>query len=217
MQRLRCTLLADGSSDRALIPVLRWLLRQHCGLVPIELQFADLGRLSKPPRKLSKRIDKSIELYPCDILFVHRDAEREPLHKREEEIRVSCENSDHGGSLYVVKVVPLRMLEAWLLIDEAALRMAAGNPRGREALDMPAVDDLENVVDPKRRLHELLRKASGFRDRRRRLEQFDRDLGQCVQRLATQIGEFSRLRELESFRALEGQIVQLFSECRRLP
>ena len=35
MQELRYTLLADGSSDRALLPILTWLLRQYCGVIPI--------------------------------------------------------------------------------------------------------------------------------------------------------------------------------------
>ena len=36
MQTLRYTLLADGSSDRALLPILTWLLRQYCGAIPIQ-------------------------------------------------------------------------------------------------------------------------------------------------------------------------------------
>ena len=210
MQRLRCTLLADGSSDRALIPILRWLLRKHGGARPIDLDFSDLGRLAKPPRNLSGRIDASIELYPCDILFVHRDAERIPVRTREKEIRTACDASAKGRTLEAVTVVPVRMLEAWLLIDEAALRKAAGNPGGRQTLDMPPVGDLEKLPNPKKTIHELLRDASGFRDRRRRLEQFDRDLGRCVQRVAMQIADFGSLQGLASFRALERQVERLF-------
>lgn len=39
MQELRYTLLADGSSDRALLPILTWLLRQSCGAIPIEAEL----------------------------------------------------------------------------------------------------------------------------------------------------------------------------------
>ena len=75
MQELRVTLVADGSSDRAILPILVWLLREHFGSIPIQPEFSDLRRLQNPPRDLSARIDTSIELYPCDLLFVHRDAE----------------------------------------------------------------------------------------------------------------------------------------------
>ena len=30
------------------------------------------------PRGLSERIRAAVELYPCDLLFIHRDAEGEP-------------------------------------------------------------------------------------------------------------------------------------------
>lgn len=207
MIRLRCTLLADGPSDRALVPLLRWLLREHCGLLPVDLEVADLGRLARPPRKLSQRIDMSIELYPCDLLFVHRDAEKEPIDRRMEEIQQSLVESARGTTVSAISVVPARMLEAWLLIDEAALRTAAGNPRGRQPLDMPTVKELENLVNSKKRLHDILRDASGLRSRRR-LAQFNRDLGKCVQRAAEQIESFAVLRELAAFRALERQIVR---------
>ncbi len=76
MRELRFTLVADGSSDRALLPIFIWLLREHFGRIPIQPEFADLRRLPNPPRELFERIAKSVELYPCDLLFVHRDAER---------------------------------------------------------------------------------------------------------------------------------------------
>ena len=47
MQQLRYTLMADGSSDRALLPILTWLLRQSCGQIPIQPEFADLRRLKR--------------------------------------------------------------------------------------------------------------------------------------------------------------------------
>ena len=52
-------------------------------------------------------------------------------------------------SVRVVCVVPVRMQEAWLLIDEAALRRAAGDPNGTQPLAMPDVQRLEELADPK--------------------------------------------------------------------
>ena len=204
MERLRFTLIADGSSDRALVPVLTWLLRQYWEHVPIQPEFSDLGRLRNPPRSLSQRIDRSIELYPCDLLFVHRDAERESVEKRREEIREALERSERGRTLPTICVVPVRMQEAWLLIDESALKKAAGNPTSRQNLPMPDVRRLEDLPDPKRVLRDLLREASGFQGRR--LEKFNRDLSKCVQRVAQQIDDFGLLRRLAAFRELERQV-----------
>ena len=205
MQRLRFTLVGDGSSDRALIPILTWLLRQYWEGTPIQAEFADLRWLPNPPRKLSQRIDKSVELYPCDLLFVHRDAEGESMEDRFDEIGKSLELSEKGKTLPVVCVVPVRMQEAWLLIDESALKKAVGNPSSRETLPMPDMRKLEGLTDPKNTLHDLLRQASGLQGRR--LRHFNRDLGKCIQRVAQQIGDFRLLRTLAAFRELEDQVV----------
>ena len=210
MERLRFTLVADGSSDRALLPVLTWLLRQHCEGIPIQPEISDLRRLRKPPRDLFQRIDKSLELYPCDLLFVHRDAEGEPVEKRQEEICKALERSERGKTLPVVCVVPVRMQEAWLLIDESALKKAAENPASRQSLSMPPVKRLEDLPDPKKVLHDLLREANDPQGRRQ-LKRFNRKLSQCVQRVAEQIGDFGLLRGLTAFRELEHQVASIGS------
>ena len=82
--KLRFTLVADGPSDRALIPILQWLLQSNLGPIPLESKFADLRelrQLPEPPRSFSVRIALSAELFPCDMLFIHRDAENQPLEK----------------------------------------------------------------------------------------------------------------------------------------
>ena len=205
MQELRYTLVADGSSDRALLPILTWLLRQYCGVIPIQAEFADLRRLSPSPRKLSERIDRSVELYPCDLLFVHRDAESAPIEEREAEIRKALEESSVEGSVRVVCVVPVRMQEAWLLIDEAALRRAAGNPNGTQSLDMPDVQRLEELADPKQLIRDLLRQASELQGRR--LERFN--WRSSAHRVAEMIDDFSVLYKLAAFQRLAAAVEQV--------
>lgn len=202
MQELRYTLVADGSSDRALLPILTWLLRQYLGAIPIQAEFADLRRLSPSPRKLSERIDRSVELYPCDLLFVHRDAENAPIEEREAEIRKAIEESSMEDSVRVVCVVPVRMQEAWLLIDEAALRRAAGNPNGTQPLAMPDVQRLEELADPKQLIRDLLRQASELQGRR--LERFN--WRSSAHRVAEIIDDFSVLYRLAAFQRLAAEV-----------
>ena len=202
MQELRYTLVADGSSDRALLPILTWLLRQSCGAIPIQAEFADLRRLSPSPRKLSERINRSVELYPCDLLFVHRDAENAPIEEREAEIRKALEESVVENSVRVVCVVPVRMQEAWLLIDEAALRKAAGNPNGTQPLAMPDVQRLEELADPKQLISELLRQASELQGRR--LERFN--WRSSAHRVAEMIDDFSVLYRSAAFQRLAAEV-----------
>src|SRR4051812_26771422 len=82
MSALRFTLVSDGSSDRALLPILRWLLIHRDIRAPIVEQWADLRRLRRPPVGLTARIETALDLYPCDLLFIHRDAETAPREQR---------------------------------------------------------------------------------------------------------------------------------------
>jgi hypothetical protein len=148
-----------------------------------------------------------MEFYPCDLLFVHRDAEKEPAERRYAEI---CEAV---GSLKAappawVGVVPIRMTEAWLLIDDHAIRAAAGNPNGTEDLPLPPVVSLEGVADPKRVLYDCLRKASGLTGRR--LHKF-RDQ-QAARRVADYSDDFSPCRRLTAFARLEKDIQSVLAQ-----
>ncbi len=55
MRELRYTLVSDGSSDRALLPILSWLLQEHRVLCPIQAEWADLRLLPHPPKGLTAR------------------------------------------------------------------------------------------------------------------------------------------------------------------
>jgi hypothetical protein len=209
MKELRYTLLCDGSSDIALMPALTWLLREHQVECAIQPQWADLRRLPNPPRELIKKIKDSLELYPCDLLFIHRDAERESREVRTNEIYQAVVKA---AQLIAVPpqicVIPVRMQEAWLLFNEAALRMAAGNPNGRQLLSLPEIIKLEQLPDPKNKLYELLREASGLQGRRRK--QFPVKVR--ARRVAEFITNFAPLRALPAFNALEADIAKVIEE-----
>jgi hypothetical protein len=191
---LACTLAGDGATERALRPILEWLL----GQVSFLQRRGFTVQVAAPAADLGSRLVRAVQEYPCDILFVHRDAEREPREKRVEEIRRAVVAA---GIPACVPVVPVRMTEAWLLIEEGAIRRAAGNPNGEASLPLPKTASLENVPDPKKLLRDCLIEASEKTGRR--LHQFERDLPDRVQRVAELISDFSPLRQLPAFRAFE--------------
>jgi hypothetical protein len=207
MERLDFTLLADGSSDAILIQPLSWLLRRHLD-IPINGTWADLRRLPSPPKGLRERIATALDLYPCDILFVHRDAEGEPHERRIDEIRAAIA----GIETQSVPVIPIRMQEAWLLIDEPALRRAAGNPNGRVTLEMPAIDRLEDIPDPKQTLHELILKASGLSGRRRQKLNPSRQ----AMRLGELIEDYTPLQRLFAFQRVQAATRSVLDDALRL-
>ncbi|MFL6194243.1 MAG: hypothetical protein ACJ75H_08735 [Thermoanaerobaculia bacterium] len=145
-------------------------------------------------------------LYPCDLLFVHRDAEGESHRTRIAEIRDNLRFS--APEQVAVCVVPVRMQEAWLLFNERAIRSAADNPSGRMPLAIPSLDRLEDVANPKEALYGLLAAASGLRPGRlRRFSPAPR-----VHRLAELIEDFSPLRRLGAFQALEEELVAILAQ-----
>ncbi|HBL26047.1 MAG TPA: hypothetical protein DD490_04345 [Acidobacteria bacterium] len=155
-------------------------------------------QVAGPGAGLRERLEKAVRHHPCDVLFVHRDAEKEPKERRLKEIRAAAGTA---GFPPFVPVVPVRMTEAWLLIDETAIRQAAGNPNGEAALPLPKVARLESVADPKGVLRTCLIEASEKTGRR--LQQFERDLPERIQRVAELISDFSPLRQLPAFQDFE--------------
>ena len=179
---LNYAVVADGPSDRALLPIVLWSLRKH----------APLGNFGPPAFRvrgsspISSVVSEVRERYNPDIVFVHRDAERLSYLDR----RVEIPQSDG-----VVPIIPVRMTEAWLLIDEPAIRRAAGNPNGQTPLSLPSVKRLEELPDPKATLRALLLAASELSGRRRK--KFDHTA--AFRRLADLIEDFSPLLGLSAF------------------
>ena len=203
MDELHYTLVAEGSSDAALLPILDWLLKQNGVRCPIQSAWADLRALPLPDSlKFSDKIRISLDYYPCDLLFVHRDADRETREKRVQEIDKTVANLPEGLTPPLVCVIPVRMQEAWLLIDAAAIKSAAGNRRYIGQLELPPVNRLQRISDPKDALHRLLRQASDLNKRRQRSFRVGRRA-----RLVTEfIEDFTPLRQLNAFAALEEEV-----------
>ena len=196
---LRYTLVTDGSSDGALLFVLDWLCRQHVQQA-VEGQWFDPRPFAPPRMPLRDRVRHGLDLYPCDVLFVHRDAEAQGPQHRYEEIAKAVESlAEVDADIPHVCVVPVRMTEAWLLFDETAIRSAAGNPNGTMDLNLPPVDRAEKVPNPKNVLSNAIQTASGRNKRRlKKLNVPRRRL-----RVAELIGNFTPLRQLPAFKRLE--------------
>ena len=208
MTELRFTLLGDGPSDACLLRHLRWLVERYVSEeLVVQANWADLSFFPDRPRGLAERIQAAIEFYQCDLLFVHRDAEKEPAGRRYEEIGEAILSRKHAPVAWV-GVVPIRMTEAWLLIDEQAIRAAAGNPSGAEDLSLPPISSLEDIPDPKALLYDCLRKASGLSGRR--LHKFR--VQQAARRVADYIDDFCACRRLAAFARLENDIQSVLAQ-----
>lgn len=68
MPPIVCSFVSDGSSDAALLPLIRWTVEQHACGHAAEVVWADLSRVRCRPQTLADRIAEGVGLYPCDIL-----------------------------------------------------------------------------------------------------------------------------------------------------
>lgn len=200
MKKLRGTLISDGTSDRLLIPIIHWTVCNN-GFHPIEISFPNLNIISPRPRSLREKVQQALLASPCDVLFLHRDAEAEPPVRRIEEI----ESALVGIPVAHTKIIPVRMSEAWLLICEPSIRKVSGRPRGTAPLDLPRIDRLERLPDPKTKLIDLIICASEARGRR--LVGLKQDIRRKIHQLSDFITDYSILRELESFQMFETDLV----------
>lgn len=206
MDEIRYTLITDGPSDRALLPVLTWVLREKGDVSLVQAEWADLRRLPQPPLSLGERILSATDLFPCDLLFIHRDAEREGPESRYREIHNALQEATKlGFQTPAICVVPVQMTEAWLLFDKIAIRFAAGNPNGKKLLSLPDLSEIEHIPDPKELLFDLLREASGLTGRR--LKRFN--MAESRIRITELVSDFSPLRQLSAFQRLEKDISTL--------
>jgi hypothetical protein len=195
MLKITFTLITDGSSDKVLEAVIKWTIKQHQPTLQIDGQYSDLRQLRYLPKTPQDQILKAIELFPCDVLFIHRDAETATIATRHEEIREKYPKIE----LPYVAIVPIRMQEAWFLFDEQAIRKAANNPNGNMKLELPKLKTIENLPDPKEQLHGLLRTASGKNSKRLNVNKASHDV-------ADWITDYSSLRVLSAFQHFENDL-----------
>lgn len=201
MQVIRYTLLAEGPSDIALMPILDWLWAQHRRHDLVEGSFADLEYNNLQSRSVENQIGPAMDLFPCDYLFVHRDADRESLETRRAQVKAAIQRAACGPA---VCVIPVRMTEAWMLFNATAIRKAADNPNGTDPLDIPKLTKVESLSDPKATLASLLKTASGLPPQR--LRRFH--VARAARLVTLHITDFSPLRQLPSFRSMEEEFVQ---------
>ena len=204
--KLKYTLVSDGPTDANLIPIIDWTLKNTIEVELSEGVRAELWRLKTKPENLAEKLAKAVELHPCNVLFVHRDAEKQSHDKRFDEILNAHEEvSRTVGQWPTVAVVPMRMLEAWLCFNELAVRKAAGNPRGKVPLNLPPLKRIEARPDPKEDLKAALLAASELKGRR--LKKFDDSA--AFWRIVDYIEDFSPLQQLPAFQRLESALLAL--------
>lgn len=163
--RLRFLYIFEGSSDRTLSEKLAELCVLE-GADEAEDVSPDLSMLRDPPgHRVEDKLAVSRQLEPhFDLAFVHRDEDGEGPETQRAEI---ANAASRAGVRPTVPVVPVVAIEAWLLMDERAIRRVASRPGGRAPLSLPPPRQVEQLRDPKSCLKATLLVASEARGRER--------------------------------------------------
>lgn len=208
--RVHFVLVGEGTSDDGLIPHLENLC-VYLGADEVTGAAVDFRRLEQPVgRSVLAKLRVAVQLEPgANLYFLHRDADSSDPAPRYGEI------ADAVGAAGLVEgwvaLVPVQETEAWILLDEAAIRAVARKPRGRVPLDLPRPGQVEAIPNPKERLQEALVKASELRGRR--LVQFRQDFADHRRILLQRLPVRGPLLEVPSWVRLE---TDLAAAIRRL-
>ena len=155
-----CLLVCEGSSDTPLTSHIQRLLDSFGS-------HQSVFDVSTSGRRLVDKVRDGLALAShYDVLFVHRDADRAGAAARYREIDAAVQQSGYDGPW--VGIVPVRTTEAWLLLDDTAIRDIVRNPNGRIRLNLPSPAGAERLADPKSALQSAMLLAADVHGRKRR-------------------------------------------------
>ncbi|MEU6438548.1 DUF4276 family protein [Streptomyces albidoflavus] len=161
---LRILFTGEGTSDNGLVPHIE-MVAAEVG-VSAAVTAPDFGRLdTRNCHSVAEKLKAARWMGDhYDLVIVHRDADRAGRKERCDEIAQAV--LDEWPGCPHIAVIPVRALEAWLLVDEPGIRRVAENPNGRQRLSLPKAAEVERIADPKKLLQETLATASGLSGRR---------------------------------------------------
>jgi hypothetical protein len=213
MKQLLLALYAEGHTDERFLPVIvqrtaDHILRQRAltivdVLEPLSLE-ADTAASSREERILS--VAKQAAGFHA--LIVHADADAptadDALRDRFEPGRQMVEESENDVCRDLLPIIPIRMTEAWMMVDVEAFREVVGTDLRVEELGFPArPHQVEAVQDPKQKLGIALNRIFARRRWRKKAR-----LGQYYEPLARHI-RLDRLENVPAFQQFTNDLTNV--------
>jgi hypothetical protein len=224
MRQLVLAFYGEGPTDERFLPVV--IQRTAEQLLP-DVDVLDLLIL-EPQRTLGKKESKRAELiYQAALdaagshaLLIHSDADY-PTSDRAYEERfkpgydlVQEQKQKRLGDRLctsLIPIIPIQMVEAWMLSDIETLRNILGTNLTTQDLGLPSgAREVERPSNPKQLLSEVVRQI--YADRPHRSSRKDGQLGRLYEPLARQI----RLAKLEQVPSYQKFVEDLTTTLRTL-
>lgn len=177
MSVLVVALYAEGSTDnRFLSPIIQ---RTAERIIAQDGQgFVDVSEPMIVPKQQGRRREECILSAACyahgyHALIVHSDADdRTPDRALLERVQPGFDlvsRTDKEACKHLIPVIPVQMIEAWMLADHSALRQVIGTDLSPKNLGLPSrPTEVERDANPKRTLDEVIQRAISTRPHRRR-------------------------------------------------
>lgn len=191
-------LTGEGSSDLCLV--------EHIETILIESGFSEASgeapNLSMFKQAVGRTVREKLTFflkhYPnIDVIFVHRDADNAGILTRQQEISTAALGVVEQDR--IIPVIPVTMLESWLLADSAAIKRVAGNSGYKGNLNcIPPIRQIEGIPDPKKTLCDALCEASQTQGTR--LRKFKKRFHEMRSRLAVDLDPNGPVQQLDSYR-----------------
>lgn len=218
MTALVSALYAEGRSDERFLPILLQrvladlLSRRAPRVVDVVEPF--VLRPAKSPSREEAILASAQQSAGYHVLFVHADADdatAESAYLERIEPGLSMVQSAYGDGVLVchhlVPVIPVQMVEAWLLADAEALCAMVGITLVKAASHLPRAHEVEGLSDPKARLIDIIRLAQAQRPRHRRRIV----IGEYYEPLANRV-RLEELRRLPSYQKLEADLEEMLRQ-----
>jgi hypothetical protein len=180
MIALVLALYAEGRTDERFLPVVirrtvEHILAQH-GRIDVDVLEPIIVN-HNIDRKFSTRAERILEAahraHGFHALIVHADADH-PTPERALKERFMpghdlVQKAKDRVCNRLLPIIPVRMTEAWMLVDSEALRKVIRTNIDEQALGLPTrARQIESDPDPKQTLHQILQNALAHYPRRRR-------------------------------------------------
>ncbi len=205
--RISFLLIGEGTSDLRLIDHIESIFIDE-GFTEVSGEAPDLGRFNPPAgRDTKSKLGCLLQNFPqFDVIFIHRDADNAGAAAREREIAEAA--AELISSEKIIPIIPVTMLETWLLADIDTLKRIAGNVNYKGTPNnLPPANRLENIKDAKQLLLDTLCTLSGTQGTR--LQKFKKRFPEMRARLTYDLDPNGPINELSSYRELRFRISAL--------
>lgn len=197
-------LTGEGSSDLRLVEHIENILIES-GFAEASGEAPNLSMFKQPVgRTVREKLTVLLTHYPnIDVIFIHRDADNAGILAREQEISVAAQGVVEMDR--IIPVIPVTMLETWLLADSAAIKRVAGNGGYKGNLEcIPAIRQMENIPNAKQLLLDALCEASQTQGTR--LRKFKKRFPEMRARLTFDLDPNGPVQQLDSYRYFRERI-----------